>query len=782
VDFFKDIHLSGKPLATQKTPYIKYDWGNRAPARGLPFDRFSARWSGRFSFKEGQYEFLAQADDGVRIRLDGRLILDHWFDTPASDYRATVTPGTGMHLVEVEYFEAIGNARLMVNWKQSAVTSAISTVAASRVPTVAAASVPLETSVAKTQSKPDIPAITVAGKSTHSATTTQGPVSQEQVAPARNVDKAPIGINLSPFSYYSPTIPFKDLMMQNGGFTVLKQGSNDPCPEQPALDQEGYPNSLPNDCTFRIWIAFHILGDDFWPAGTPPYQPGHYVLLYQGRGKLRLGWDATNVEYKNEGRIEFDVPTPYAGIQIEITSMAWNDPVRDMHIVHDNDEESFREQPFNQKWLTLLSPFQLLRFMDWGKVSSNESVYSSTAVSHTAQSVTLPDSAPDTDGAFANMVALLNIDGKWPRVMIDSYDGETRTLYFKSLIETSGNGKQPTVNIYNFLNRTWAERALPNTLGQATPKGVAFETMIKLANTLNVDPWINIPTAADDKFVEQLAWLIKTSLKPGLKCYLEYSNETWNYGYPGYHYSEAKARQLELTGTWIQADAWQAYRAVEIFKIFNRVFGEPDLHEARSQSRLVRVLTSQTAWLDRAKMVMDWQMPNNALPTQGHPAYKYADAWAVTTYFYLDEGKSLESLSIEELFAAQLDNVNSLFGDSKTPGLIRNILAEAKSRNLQLVAYEGGTHVLAPQNNAELIAKVAQINKDPRMKEVYSVLLNHWNKLYQEFGGESVGVLNHYSDISRYGKYGFWGLLQSSYQNPAIAPKYQAIRDYVSGP
>ncbi len=88
-----------------------------------------------------------------------------------------------------------------------------------------------------------------------------------------------------------------------------------------------------------------------------------------------------------------------------------------------------------------------------------------------------------------------------------------------------------------------------------------------------------IPTAADDAFVEQLATLIKTRLKPNLKCYIEYSNENWNTRFPGFNYSEAKARQLGLTGTSPPADAWHAYRAVEIFKIFNRVFKEPDLRE-----------------------------------------------------------------------------------------------------------------------------------------------------------------------------------------------------------
>ncbi|MGY6276083.1 PA14 domain-containing protein [Methylomonas sp. MgM2] len=748
VDFFRGTELQGKPIASRKTPFIKYDWKNHSPVRRALYDNFSARWRGNFDFKDGPYEFRALADDGVRILLDGKPILDHWREAAGTELRVQTVPGAGNHIVEVEYFEAKGNARIEVNWQQVEAVAPIVT-----------------------------PAIDA-----ETSSTTNVKTQLAMTAPVRNSNKAPIGINLSAFTYYSSTVPFKDLLMQSGDIKVLKQNSNEPCAEQPSFNSEGFPSSLPNGCLIRIWSVFHIKEDDFWPEGVAPYQPGHYVLLYQGQGKIRLGWDAKNVVYKDSGRIEFDVPAPKSGIQLEITSMEWNDPIREMHIVHSTDEATFRQQPFNEKWLELLKPFQVLRFKDWGALDNNISVYYSPAIAHTKQTIKLPDSAPAADNTFVNMVAMLNVNNKWPRVLIDGYDGASRTLHLKTPIEVSTNGRQPVVNILDFTNRTWSERALPTTFGQASRKGVAFETMIKLANMLGADPWISIPTAADDKFVEALATLIKKELNPNLKCYIEYSNETWNYGYPGYHYSEAKARQLSLTGTIIPADAWHSYRAIEIFRIFNKVFGEPDIRENGKQSRLVRVLTSQTAWFDRAKSVMDWSMPNNAWPTNGLPAYKYADAWAVTTYFYLDKDQSLQDLGIEDLMSAQIDNINTLFGDSKNPGLIRQLLTEAKARGMQLVAYEGGTHVLAPQTSPDLIAKVAQVNKDPRMKDVYTVMLNHWNALYKESGPDAVGVLNHYSDIGRYGKYGYWGLLQSVYQDAATVPRYQAITDFIGAP
>ncbi len=748
VDYFKGSNLEGKPVATQKTPKVSYNWRNRSPAAKVPYDNFSARWRGQFVFKEGTYEFRTLADDGVRVLLDGHAIMEHWQDGAGNEFRAQITPGAGQHLVEVEYFEAKGKARIQVDWKPV---------------TVAAASMTQTQTQTQTAARNAI-------------------ASTDSLTQLRQSNKAPIGVNLSTFSYYSSTIPFKDLLLQSGEVKVLKQNSNELCAEQPTLSQEDFPSSLPNGCFIRIWSAFHIREDDFWPAGVAPYQPGRYVLLYQGQGKIHLSWDAKNVVYKDSGRIEFDVPTPKDGIQIEITAMDWNDPIRELHLVHSKDEASFKDQPFNETWLALLKPFRVLRFMDWGAVSLSQSVYYSAAVAHTSQTITLPVSAPATNNTFTNKVAMINVDAKWPRVFIDGYDGATRTLHLKTPIDVSASGKQPTVNIYDFANRTWAERARPSTFGQSGAKGVAFETMIKLANTLGVDPWINVPTAADDRYVEALATLIKNQLNPALKCYIEYSNETWNFGFPGYQYAEAKARELNLSGTSIQADAWHAYRATEVFKIFNKVFGEADLKAARKQSRLVRVLTSQTAWLDRSKALMDWRMPGNAWPTNGNSAYQFADAWALTTYFYLDKDKSLELLNTEALLAAQNANIDTLFGTPSSPGVVRSLLQEANRRGLQLVAYEGGTHVLAPQDNPALIAKLAALNNNPGMKAVYANLLQNWDGLYAEFGPNAVGVLNHYSDISRYGKYGYWGLLQSTYQNPVTSPRYQAIVEQVSAP
>ncbi len=727
-DYFQGTDLQGRAQVTRTEANINYDWGENSPVRRISRDNFSVRWRGRFRFEQGDYEFRVSADDGVRVKLDGRTIIDHWTDAAGQQHRDRVAPGAGMHLVEVEYYDASGIARIDVDWKR-----AVSESAGGNRPS---------------------------GRSV-------------------DADKPPIGVNLSSFNYWSSSVPFKDLLKQSGWVGTFEKGTRDACRSDVAYDEQGYPLNVPEGCVFRIWAAFHIADDDFWPDGTLPYRSGRYVLTYQGRATIKLSWDAKNAANKGNGRIEFEVPEPKLGIQVEVTEVDPAAPLNDMHIVHVSDEATFEQQPFNEKWLKLMEPFGAIRFKDWGMIDRKLPVYSGKVLKQSASVLTLPESAADEISSVNDrMVAVVHVDERWPRVFVERFDKETGKLYLQTPVEVSKSGSRPSVAVYDYANQKWPDRAQPGTFGSTSYRGIPFETMIQLANTLDVDPWIAVPTAADDDFVRHLAMLLKSRLKPDLKCYIEYSNETWNFIYPGYDYSEAKARQLQLRGTAIAADAWHAYRAVEIFKIFNDVFGEADLRSSRTQSRLVRVLTSQTAWLERAKSVMDWKAPGAAWPTLGHAAHEFADAWAATTYFYLDKNEDLENADGDELIDLQIENINRLFGTAEAPGIIRRILAETKARGLQLVAYEGGTHVLAPPNDRDLVAKLAALNNAPRMYEVYTRLLNQWRRLYLEHGADAVGVWNHLNDVSRYGKHGYWGLLQSTYQAPDSAPKYKAIRDW----
>ena len=71
-----------------------------------------------------------------------------------------------------------------------------------------------------------------------------------------------------------------------------------------------------------------------------------------------------------------------------------------------------------------------------------------------------------------------------------------------------------------------------------------MEDMIELANTLGADPWFNIPHTASDDWITQFATLVKTTLRPDVTVYIEWSNEVWNSLFAQYAYSAAKGAAL----------------------------------------------------------------------------------------------------------------------------------------------------------------------------------------------------------------------------------------------
>src|SRR5207248_5920480 len=113
--YFNNISLSGTPVRTACESTINYDWGSGGPA-GLPTDNFSVRWSGRFSFAGGATTFSATADDGIRVFVDGTLVIDAFIDQPATTYTGTHTLTAGDHDVRVEYYERGGLATAQVSW------------------------------------------------------------------------------------------------------------------------------------------------------------------------------------------------------------------------------------------------------------------------------------------------------------------------------------------------------------------------------------------------------------------------------------------------------------------------------------------------------------------------------------------------------------------------------------------------------------------------------------------------------------------------------------------
>jgi hypothetical protein len=100
-------------------PTVNFDWAAGAPATGVTVDNFSARWTGQVQAPvSGAFTFTTIADDGVRLWVNGQLLIDDWIDqssTTRTSAAVTLTAGARYDIV-AEYYEHGGSALMKLQW------------------------------------------------------------------------------------------------------------------------------------------------------------------------------------------------------------------------------------------------------------------------------------------------------------------------------------------------------------------------------------------------------------------------------------------------------------------------------------------------------------------------------------------------------------------------------------------------------------------------------------------------------------------------------------------
>jgi hypothetical protein len=118
-EYYDNRKLSGSSDLVRYDPAIDFDWGYDSPDDEIPADDFSVRWTRTLGFTSGTYRFYASCDDGVRIFVDGSLVVDSWRDQKLPNTRTgDIYLGSGEHRVVVEYYDHGGKASAHVWWKR----------------------------------------------------------------------------------------------------------------------------------------------------------------------------------------------------------------------------------------------------------------------------------------------------------------------------------------------------------------------------------------------------------------------------------------------------------------------------------------------------------------------------------------------------------------------------------------------------------------------------------------------------------------------------------------
>ena len=109
--YWNNRDLSGNPKFTRYSNAVNSNWGKGAP-KGLSNDNFSIRWTRTKKFEAGRYLFDVKVDDGVRLLVDGELLIDKWHDSAPTHYTVEKELTAGDHKLQLDYYEHTGGAQV----------------------------------------------------------------------------------------------------------------------------------------------------------------------------------------------------------------------------------------------------------------------------------------------------------------------------------------------------------------------------------------------------------------------------------------------------------------------------------------------------------------------------------------------------------------------------------------------------------------------------------------------------------------------------------------------
>ena len=535
----------------------------------------------------------------------------------------------------------------------------------------------------------------------------------------------PLAINLAEVNDWSAEQPFIDVFKTARRWIGHKPGQwggldYHDLEDRGLLDANGWPTSVPGDLGS---IGTLILTD--LPADADIYA-GRYILSFEGEGIVEVAGAVRNVRY-GDGRVAFDFQPQTGGtvlVKIQRSDpMKTGDYVRNISVVREDHLDAYQNGAiFNPLWLDHMAGFKVLRFMDW--MVTNDS---------------------DQHG--------------------------------------------------------WENRPKPSDFSY-TRHGIPAEIMVRLANELGADPWFCMPHLSDDTYQRNFAELVEAGLDPGLKAYVEYSNEVWNWQFLQAEWTEAQAQ--ERWGQRYKGQDYYGMKTAQMAQIWSDVF-------AADRDRLVTVIATQTGWLSLERSILEaplWVAEGN------EPPHSFADAYAITGYFgsYLgrdemrditlekiaestaaaeadarDQGLTGEALTahvVAHRFDAATDWAIDALLDSRQygeefDGLDRaadtffTYQAEiAREYGLDLVVYEGGTHIVGvgqQVGDETLAAFFTHLNYTPELATLYRTLFEKWAEV-------SDGPFALFNDVSVPTKWGSWGHLR--HLGDTDNPRWQVVEEF----
>lgn len=562
--------------------------------------------------------------------------------------------------------------------------------------------------------------------------------------------RSPLGINVRDVKYWGTELLSVDFFKRAGGGSGLwltQNGTTWDTQEQAKLDldPQGWPRSLPapSDTTtaYRYVSALVAWGTNRFPAGA-------YTVLWDGEGTLGyLGAAVRNAALSGPNADVVDVNPSAGGFGVSILT---TDPghtgsyVRNIRVIApggtcDHDPTSYAAspaacpatyRPFTQTYAT--EPFHPLLLSDLKRFSTLRFIH---------------------------------------------FTGTNTTMV-----------------------EHWSQRVAPDVAswGADRDDGAPYEVALDLANSLDASPWLNVPARADDDYVLRMAQLARSRLTTRRPIWVEYNNETWNGSYP---YSiHALWMQQQGLARWSASALdpfakqmnWFGMRTAEVCSIWKQVFAD-------LPGRVKCVMGSQGGNTGASVSALD--CPLHAAEPGAEPCRANMDALAIGLYIgdYISDSRFQPTVSawlaepdggVDRVFEEIETGLLPRYGSPAAPLAaitqvhlaVASQLPVAQSRNLMLVAYEGGSGLdsrAVPAGDpltafyAALQQTLVTASRDPRIGTAFQQMLADW----KQQGG---ALFNVFSSAQAWTQVaGNAAVLEYEGQAVAEAPKYAATQAFV---
>lgn len=118
-DYYNGTNFERKIL-TRVDPQLNFRWVERSPAAGVNRSYYSVRWTGKLlAPASGRYTFYAKVDDGIRIWVGNRKVMDAWHLNDSRHFVGTVTLQAGQYYdLRVDYFNDMNGGVIELYWQR----------------------------------------------------------------------------------------------------------------------------------------------------------------------------------------------------------------------------------------------------------------------------------------------------------------------------------------------------------------------------------------------------------------------------------------------------------------------------------------------------------------------------------------------------------------------------------------------------------------------------------------------------------------------------------------